>query len=275
MNNHATSIVIVLHEPDYKDFFSFLTILQSNNVFIIDNTFNSNKQLKALLNLRKFTLESSVKLITTNKNLGYAGGVNIGLKQSYESEYKWTTIINLDVSVTPAILSQYVKRLSTSKPGIAGIYPGSLDPWRWSTILEDNLRLDRGIEYLSGSFWSIHRDVVQQIGYLYERYFLYYEEVEYCVRAAKAGFPLLNFETIKAKHSGVSGLGKNSFLHQYYLARNHLHFVERNAPMKVKLHELARMPKTVAEHYQRGERGGLLGIRDFALRKFGQYKSKI
>ena len=57
--------------------------------------------------------------------------------------------------------------------------------------------------------------------------------------------------------------------HPYYLARNHLLFVSRQAPLRVKLYEAFRFPKTLSEHIMRHESGALRGIKDYVFRRFG------
>jgi GT2 family glycosyltransferase len=60
----------------------------------------------------------------------------------------------------------------------------------------------------------VRRDVFQKIGLLDDRYFMYYEETDFCLRAAKAGFPTWYVPTSKIIHivgqsSGVTGVKRN------------------------------------------------------------------
>jgi hypothetical protein len=84
---------------------------------------------------------------------------------------------------------------------------------------------------------------------------------------------IIHYETsegAKLVHpEGGTDLTKN-----YYLARNHLLFVERNAPFSVQLRETLRLPKTLWEHFKKGDRSALKGIKDYLLRKYFQQHDK-
>ena len=101
--------------------------------------------------------------------------------------------------------------------------------------------------YISGSFMAIHRKVIAEIGYFYAPYFMYYEDVDLCVRAARCGFPLKKLNGAGIEHTERPVWSKGSRQHGYYLARNHVWFVWRLAPLRVKLYECIRLPKTLLE----------------------------
>jgi GT2 family glycosyltransferase len=266
--------VVLVYEPKLEEVTNILRSLGDYEVFLIDNTERPEKKLSSLLLHGKKTLPDTVYLTASDKNLGYAGGINLGLKQAFAQGYSWMTLMNIDLHIKPNAIKTYLEQLLHSPKGIAGVYPGYLDPWRWSTILPKTSPEKGTLQYLSGSFWSVHRDVIENIGYLYEGYFLYYEETEYCVRAAKSGFPLTHIPLDGIEHGDVSGLGRGSQLHRYYLARNHLLFVFRNAPPAVKLHEIARLPKTMYQHLVHRHRGAFRGDVDFLLLKRGKYTGR-
>jgi GT2 family glycosyltransferase len=202
------------------------------------------------------------------QNIGFGPAVNKGFEYITQSNKDWVVLVNQDISLSETNIEDFELKLNNLEPGIAGTVRGSLDPNRWTTRLDD-----KGSEkYISGSFMAIHRDVIDKVGLFYEPYFLYYEEVDYCIRAARAGFPIIHVPVEGIHHDDATTLGKGSFAHQYYLARNHMLFVERLAPWRVKIYELVRFPKTIWEHVVRGEDGALRGIRDYLLRRFGPLK---
>lgn len=203
----------------------------------------------------------------SKKNLGYGGAANRDIQTASKDGGEWTVVMNQDLSSTKKGIEAFAKTLNASPPGIVGPFAGGLEDRRWTTILPSN-----HTDYISGACMAIHRDVIEKIGYFYEPYFIYYEDVDYCIRAKRAGFPLTHAPITDIRHDDNLSLGKGSFLHQYYLARNHLLFVERNAPLRVELLEVLRILKTVQEHRKRREFGALHGIRDYFLRKFGPLK---
>lgn len=175
----------------------------------------------------------------TEKNLGYGGGANVGMKKAFDAGARWVVVVNQDVQVTRKGVTQFCVMLEQCEPGIVGPEAGSLDPKRWTTILPARGRVD----YISGSFIAIQRKVWETTSGFYEPYFMYYEDADLCLRAKKAGSALQQVKIEGFRHeSDASNASK-----EYYLARNHLLFVLRNAPLSVKLHELLRLPKTIWE----------------------------
>ncbi len=207
-----------------------------------------------------------ITIDNSKKNLGFGGGANVGIRKALESGAQWLVILNQDIDLTKRDVDKLYTKLLLLPPCIAGPLVGGLDERRWTTVLPS-----KKVDYISGSCMAIHRSVFDKTGMFYKPYFMYYEDVDFCVRAKNAGFPLIHVSIAGISHNETTSLGRGSFLHQYYLARNHLLFVERNAPMGVKIHELFRLPKTIWEHYKKQERGALVGIRDYFLRRFGQY----
>lgn len=203
---------------------------------------------------------------TFKKNLGFGGGANEGMTYSLKHGAEWVIILNQDVSLTKEGVDGFVKLLKKTPAGIMGPEAGSLDKKRWTAILPAK----GSVDYISGSCMAIHRNVIKKIGRFYEPYFMYYEDVDVCVRARKAGFPIKKMDMLGFVHKRRPILEKGSFDHEYYLARNHLLFVERNAPLKVKIHEFARLLKTFYEHQRNGNSGAEQGVRDYLLRRFGR-----
>lgn len=174
----------------------------------------------------------------TDKNLGYGGGANVGMKTAFDAGARWVVVVNQDVTLTKVGIAKFVRALEEWGPGVVGPEAGSLDPKRWTTILSGNKKID----YISGSLMAIHREVYKTIGGFYEPYFMYYEDADISLRAKKAGFELRQVKIYGFGHETHGSPGKN-----YYLARNHLLFVFRNAPVSVKFHEIFRLPKTLWE----------------------------
>lgn len=199
----------------------------------------------------------------TKNNRGYGGGANAGMKRAMRQGAQWFVIMNQDVKMTKEAVGSFTDILRKSQPAIVGPFAGQLDPKRWTTIVPATK-----MDYISGSVFAIHRDVIDKIGYFFEPYFMYYEEVDYCMRSKSAEFPLRWLPISGITHEESVGLGKGSFLHEYYLARNHLLFVERCAARSVKLHEFLRLPKTIFEHIV--QPGALLGLFHYFIRRFGR-----
>ncbi len=237
MRDRRVWFVVVLYKPDKKVLRRLLRALAGFPVVVVDNS---------------------------KQNLGYGGGANVGIRRALKKGAQWVVVLNQDLSMSPSAAGTLVKKLKETQAGIAGPMAGGLDPRRWTSVLPA-----KETDYITGSCIAIHREVVERIGYFYEPYFLYYEETDFCLRARSAGFPLLYIPTKGITHMESVSLGRGSFLHQYYLARNHLLFVERCAPLRVRLYEFFRLPKTLWDHWRKGEKGALRGVRNYLNRRFG------
>lgn len=246
--------IVLTYQSEYKKLLRHLVFFKNAPHILVDNSETIQSYPK------------HIPVIRIGKNLGYAGGMNVGIRHCLERGATWVVVTNEDINATSSALNKFIKQLDKTTPGIGGPSTGMLDKKRWTSIL------GKGTGYISGSFMAIHRQVIDRVGMFYEPYFIYYEDVELCVRAQKIGFELTHIP-VSFSHADGTTFGRNSFLHQYYLARNHLLFVERNASVGVKLREAVRLPKTTWEHIRKKEWGALTGIRDYFLRRFGQYKA--
>lgn len=254
--NSTVSFIIISYHPDKKEFNTLLASLSGFSVIVVDNG-----------GMLTFDDVGKHTLLSQTANMGYAAAANIGMHHASGLGSTWFIILNQDIKLNRTSLLSFVKKLRALPPSVAGPFSGGLDPKRWTTILPSE-----SVDYLTGSIMAIHQHVVGKIGYFYEPYFLYYEDADYCVRASQAGFPLQRINVTDIAHEDTRTLGRGSFTHHYYMARNHLLFVFRLAPRTIKIHELLRFPKTISEHIKRKEKGALAGVRDFVLRRTGEFR---
>lgn len=261
--NKKIVLIVLIYRPNRNVLEVLLRSLSGWPVIVVDNTPGRTQSF-----LRQQT--QNVTVISNRQNLGYTGGMNIGIKKALSEGAEWVVLLNDDVKLNKSDIDKLGRTLTQARPAIIGPFPGRLDKLRWTTVYP---AADRShFDYLSGSFLAIHKNVIEKIGLFYEPYFIYYEDVELCLRAKRVGFPLVYIDLIHLKHRDGTTFGKGSLTQEYYLARNHLLFVERNAPALVKLHEYLRLPKTVAEHLLHKNWGALLGLKDYFLRRFGIFK---
>ena len=94
----------------------------------------------------------------------------------------------------PGVLNEAVEKLVqlkvTRKAGVAGL----LDQ-RW-------LRRPRAVDWVSGAFLMTSKTVISRIGLLHEGFFLYFEDIEWCVRARDAGYQILYNPAVRVVHVG-------------------------------------------------------------------------
>lgn len=209
-----------------------------------------------------------VTLLALDKNLGFTGGNNTGIRYAmlHKAEYIW--LLNNDTMVHPDAL-KLVEAFADSNVGIAGskIYfaPGheyhndrytknELGKVFWyagGRIDWDNMYAShRGVDevdagqyddaqetpFVTGCSMMIKREVVERIGELDDKFYLYLEDLDYGLRAKAAGYHLVYYPKSVIWHvnAGSSG-GAGNPIHDYYITRNRLLVGMRYAPMRTKL----------------------------------------
>lgn len=255
----AIIFIPVVYFPEETGFRRLIQIINIFPTIIVDNGGMGEIKTK------------NVEIIRNSKNVGYGAGANVGILKAIEKGAKWVVVLNQDVELTGEGLKLFVKELKILSPGVVGPVVGRLDFRRWTTSLGN---VKEKYQYISGSFFAIHTDIIKKIGFFFEPYFLYYEDVDLCIRALKARYTISKVQIPGFNHDESLSIIRNSYQHQYYLARNHLLFVERCAPWSVKLYEFIRLPKTLIEHIIRNEVGSFQGVLDYLLRKFGPIKKE-
>lgn len=174
-----------------------------------------------------------VHLIESKRNLGFAGGHNLSLKK-IDSDY--ILILNSDTEIEEKILDKIVSFLDDNpEVGVASCkilgFDGKLQPnggdlpfgpalFNWLFNLEslgfkkafhrnekEYYQEVHEVGWVSGSFMIVRRQVFEKIGFLSEDYFMYFEDVEFCYRAKKAGFKIMINPEVSIKHlsGGSSG----------------------------------------------------------------------
>lgn len=189
----------------------------------------------------------NIKVIRSDKNLGFAGGNNLGIKAATG---KYLYLINNDTvfkDFNPQILINRFE--SPSKIGIvcpkirfawynspiqfAGYTPLSSITVRNKAIgfgEEDNGQYDapHKIPYAHGAAMMLKREVIDKVGLMPECYFLYYEELDWSMMISRAGYEIWYEPDSTIYHKESQSTGQNSPLRTYYITRNRLLLVKRN-----------------------------------------------
>jgi GT2 family glycosyltransferase len=150
-----------------------------------------------------------VRVLDAQGNLGYAGGINVCMAAVPDADAWW--VLNPDTVPGPAALARLCARLAQGGCAAVGstIHDaggrvesrgGRWNPWLARAVSVDNgLRLGdppgaaalaEQLNYLSGASMLVGRAFVERVGGMREDYFLYAEEVEWCLRGVQAGLKL-------------------------------------------------------------------------------------
>ncbi len=274
-HNHAESILECLSSVSG----------QVDMILVIDSASSDNTVSLIKSHFPHITLDLS------KQNFGYAKSNNLGIEKALKIGADYVFILNPDTvidkkcirsllfqaetHVTPRLLGPKIYKVgyhASSQSKIIWSVGGALDKKRWTAKLIGYSEVDSGqydhlrqVDFISGTCMFIPRKVFESGLRFLESYFMYYEDVELCVGAQKLGFlsHVVSEATIVHYETSSKMVSKN-----YYLSRNHLLFVERNAPIHVKLGEFLRLPISVWEHYKKRDIEAIRGTRDYLLRKF-------
>ncbi len=263
------------------------------DVFLVDNA-SSDGSREAVA-----AAFPAVKLIANERNLGFAEGNNVALRLALAADYPYVLLLNNDATIAPdAIRLLLQPLLADARLGISGpaiVYAdlpqrlwsagGAID-WRRGTA--SGLYDDRpfavlperpfAVDHVSGCCMLARGAAIAEAGVLDPRFFMYYEETEWCVRIARLGYSIVVVPAARVWHAVVPGAHTGSPAIAYYMTRNHLLFLRATgAPRRAWIHTLYRQLRTLSSLYLRGHspervRGRtpmLLALRDFCLGRFG------
>lgn len=207
------------------------------------------KQKKsAMKQLSKIADKNMLVCIDNSKNnQGYAYGVNKGIRKLQKQKPDLLIIANPDIhlhDITRSIIIDTAQHFD-----IFGFpfhekkqtyYSGVIDRLNMSGGFTQEKEKKRYVEtdFVSGSLMCVKSKIFEKIGYFNTKYFMYYEDVEFCLRAKKNNKTVGIRTDVVYTHTSSSTVDK-----KYYLIRNRLLTLFRYGTFKQKLHELLALPK--------------------------------
>ena len=216
---------------------------KSIEVIVIDN---ASAQDEATIIEERYP---QVKIIRSKKNLGFAGGNNLGIKAA---KGKYLFFLNNDTLLKPQTsdIRSLISRLETS-PKIGMVCPKIRFTWGnqliqfagYTPLTPITMRnkaigcgeVDHGqfdtphlTPYAHGAAMMIKREVIEKAGLLPECYFLYYEELDWSMMIRRVGYDIWYEPACTVFHKESQTTGQNSPLRTYYITRNRLLFAQRN-----------------------------------------------
>ncbi|QAA32020.1 glycosyltransferase family 2 protein [Clostridium manihotivorum] len=251
MINEPLVFIVILNFNSYTETLRCLESVLDNDysnyqVVVVDN--NSTDASKEILDNHS----DKFKLLTNSTNLGYANGNNVGIKYALENNADYVCILNNDVEVEKNFLSELINYMNVNENvGIAGpcicdfqerdnvqsmganinLFTGLAQAkgknTSYTSIKEDSLSVD----YLGGACFVARKEVFKKIGLIPEMYFLFFEETEFCLKAKKAGYKLICLNSSRVYHKQSATISKYKGLSYFFLNRNRIVFMRRNAKL--------------------------------------------
>ncbi len=255
-NKHA---VVILNYNNARDTLECLESVyaayDTPHVILVDNA-SSDQSLKKIKS--KFP---KLDLIASPNNVGFAAGNNLGLKRAHQLGVEVIYLLNNDTIVDPNLFVdayQAIKGRNTlmgakiyyaknyeyhpNQRGVGNIIwygGGKINP---QTLTAEHLGVDEqdcniaikpiATEFITGCFMAIPASVMSTLGYLDEKLFLYLEDLEYCLRAARQGIELTYNPNLLLYHKNSQTSGVGSPLVDYYMTRNRFFLAFRYTPLR-------------------------------------------
>ena len=244
MHQECELSIITVNYNGFRDtceLIDSITFTDDMEVIVVDNGSIENEA--SIISQRY----PQVKTIRSDKNLGFAGGNNLGIR---EAKGKYLFLINNDTIFKVFNVQLLIDRL-VSSPTIGIVCPKIRFSWGnnpiqfagytpLSRITVRNKAIGYGEEdkgqhntphptpYAHGAAMLIKREAIEKAGLMPECYFLYYEELDWSMLFTCAGYEIWYEPACTIYHKESQSTGINSPLRTYYITRNRLLLVKRN-----------------------------------------------
>ncbi|MEI9945150.1 MAG: glycosyltransferase family 2 protein [Chitinophagaceae bacterium] len=210
-------------------------------VIVVDN--GSKEDPTALFT----SVYPQIKLIKTGKNLGFAGGNNVGIR---EAKGDFLFIVNNDTEFTSGLLEGLLEIFE--KNADAGIacpkfhyffHKGTIEFAGYNSVNiftgrngmvgcreEDKGQYDevKVTNYAHGGAMMVPRKIIDEVSVMPEEFFLYYEEFDWSEQIKRKGYKVYYQPKSLIYHKESMTTGKSSSLKVFYLTRNRILFMKRN-----------------------------------------------
>ncbi|MCI0730740.1 MAG: glycosyltransferase family 2 protein, partial [Chloroflexi bacterium] len=230
-----------------------------------------------------------VEQLANGRNLGFAAGMNAGLRHALDQGADFVFLANNDTYAGPELLDHLVEAARCLEAGLLAphiFYAGepqrtwSLGGWRNRLTLEirpcrqapPDRPLD--VDFVTACGLLMARPCLEEVGLFDERFFMYYEDLDYCLRARRAGYRIVVVPEVKMWHwVAVTIGGRDSPAERYHMALSSVRFFRKHASgsrwlvvapyraasaLKTTLRLLAGGRRPAAGAYWQGLRDGLL-----------------
>jgi len=228
-------------------------------VLVIDNGSTPENRVALRANL-----PAECVFIQNNRNLGFAGGMNVGIRYALKQGYDYVWLLNNDAFPEAGCLKNLVAALE-SDVTLGGITPSLIYPDGTPQLIGGNVNWATGElsflmsgqlptptppgYYATGAALLLRTAALLQVGGFDSRFFAYWEEVDLCVRLVRHGrWNLAEVSRAQCVHKeAVSSGGSRSAFTQHLMTRNGLLLLRKHLPLRSLLSVYLRTIATALE----------------------------
>jgi GT2 family glycosyltransferase len=230
----------------------------------------------------------AITVLENPRNLGIAAANNVGIRQALAAGADYVFLLNNDTVVDPQMLGALV-RTAEASPQVAVTGPTMLYFDQPETIWCAGNRIDwrdgstwllrngepvgnlaavgpTEVDYIATCAACFRRSALEAVGPMDERYFIYYDETDWFARAHALGWRFVHVPEARMWHKVSASMRPASPATTYYMVRNRLLFLAKNASGVRRLRLMARALgqelRTLAAHSLRARHRHLRGSRD-------------
>jgi GT2 family glycosyltransferase/glycosyltransferase involved in cell wall biosynthesis len=233
------SIVLNYRTPDqtWLAVRSLQTSTVETRVWVVDNGSSDHS-------FERLTAMPDVTVLDAGRNLGFAGGCNLGIRAALEAGASFVLLVNSDAVLAPDSLATLLA-IAAARPQAGILAPIILSREEPDRVASAGIRFSvtsgrmrhiaagqrlsglpaveaQAVDAVSGCVMLIRRQALERVGGFDEAFFFSFEDIELCLRVRKAGFEVLSVPAALAYHEGGTSIGRTSPQRVYFAARNHL-----------------------------------------------------
>ncbi len=236
--------IILLNWHGWQDTLECLGSLEqldyaNYSVLIIDNASTDDSVVRIQ------TAYPDIPIIINERNLGFGGGCNVGIRHALQQGADYVWLLNNDTIVEAHTLTAMVE-VAEADPTIGAVGSvlyymdepekvqawggGYVNFWRAEARHHFAPAPEHRLQYLTGASLILRRAALEQVGLFDEQFFMYWEDVDIGFRLRKGDWRMAVAEKSCVRHKVSASLGKNSPLLAQYLNASVVRFYLKYAP---------------------------------------------
>ncbi|WP_228442187.1 glycosyltransferase family 2 protein [Chryseobacterium nematophagum] len=211
--------------------------VSQQSIYIVDNNSTDKENIKTL------GTQQQINYILSDHNGGYAYGNNLAIKKAIEDGKNYFLLLNPDIEISLTTIGQLYNGLKEfSDIGIIGpricyrndrnkifsdgglLFPekGFMGGHANGEQNKESIKMsvyNYNIKYVDGSALMFRKEILDEIGFMNENFFMYYEESEWCLRLLKnTGWKI----AVKTQCEAYNLASNKGSFYEYYMTRNRI-----------------------------------------------------